>query len=362
MSLQEFGNFLKLEEKASFIKEFFKDFYQGNFELFSSKDKHYRTRAELSFYHDKDEIYYAMFENKKKIIIESLEFADEKITAFIPKLLKQIRNNTNLKEKLFGVEFLATKNELSTTLLYHKNIELIYNDLNNLSLELDANLIARSKGKKLVFKKENLRQELDIQGRKIFYKFNNDCFIQPNTSINEKMITWVCENLKTQERKDLLELYCGYGNFTLALAIFFNNVLATEISKSNINFALLNCKINNISNIHFTRLSSEELSQALKKEREFFRLKDIDLDNFNFSHILVDPPRAGLDKSVIDLIKNYENIIYISCNPISLKENLKELALTHKVEKFALFDQFVNTPHLECGILLKSLHSKQSSI
>ncbi|EGH7304878.1 tRNA (uridine(54)-C5)-methyltransferase TrmA, partial [Campylobacter coli] len=309
------------------------------------------TRAELSFYHDKDEIYYAMFENKKKIIIESLEFADEKITAFMPKLLKQIRNNTNLKEKLFGVEFLATKNELSTTLLYHKNIELIYNDLNNLSLELDANLIARSKGKKLVFKKENLRQELDIQGRKIFYKFNNDCFIQPNTSINEKMITWVCENLKTQERKDLLELYCGYGNFTVALAIFFNNVLATEISKSNINFALLNCKINNISNIHFTRLSSEELSQALKKEREFFRLKDIDLDNFNFSHILVDPPRAGLDKSVIDLIKNYENIIYISCNPISLKENLKELALTHKVEKFALFDQFVNTPHLECGVL-----------
>ncbi|EFN2928460.1 tRNA (uridine(54)-C5)-methyltransferase TrmA, partial [Campylobacter coli] len=94
MSLQEFGNFLKLEEKASFIKEFFKDFYQGNFELFSSKDKHYRTRAELSFYHDKDEIYYAMFENKKKIIIESLEFADEKITAFMPKLLKQIRNNT----------------------------------------------------------------------------------------------------------------------------------------------------------------------------------------------------------------------------------------------------------------------------
>lgn len=65
-----------------------------------------------------------------------------------------------------------------------------------------------------------MRQELDIQGRKIFYEFNNDCFIQPNTSINEKMITWVCENLKTQERKDLLELYCGYGNFTLALAIF----------------------------------------------------------------------------------------------------------------------------------------------
>ncbi len=52
------------------------------------------------------------------------------------------------------------------------------------------------------------------------------------------MITWVCEILNTQKRMDLLELYCGYGNFTLALAPFFFKVLATEISKSNINFAL----------------------------------------------------------------------------------------------------------------------------
>ncbi|MEE6534366.1 hypothetical protein VWM70_09710, partial [Campylobacter coli] len=49
---------------------------------------------------------------------------------------------------------------------------------------------------------------------------------------------------------------------------------------------------------------------------------------------------------------------YISCNPISLKENLKELALTHKVEKFALFDQFVNTPHLECKDFKSTPHSK----
>ncbi len=169
------------------------------------------------------------------------------------------------------------------------------------------------------------------------------------------MITWVCEILNTQKRMDLLELYCGYGNFTLALAPFFFKVLATEISKSNINFALKNCELNNTTNIHFARLSSEELSLAIKKEREFFRLKDIRLDDFNFSHVLVDPPRAGLDKSVIDLIKKYENIIYISCNPITLKENLKELSLTHRAEEFALFDQFVNTPHLECGVFLSKV-------
>ncbi|EAL5515363.1 tRNA (uridine(54)-C5)-methyltransferase TrmA, partial [Campylobacter jejuni] len=49
MSLENFGNFLTLDEKHSFIKKYFKEFYTKDFKLFASKDKHYRTRAELSF-------------------------------------------------------------------------------------------------------------------------------------------------------------------------------------------------------------------------------------------------------------------------------------------------------------------------
>lgn len=68
MSLENFGNFLTLDEKHSFIKKYFKEFYTKDFKLFASKDKHYRTRAELSFYHD-DTLFYAMFDpkNKKKV-------------------------------------------------------------------------------------------------------------------------------------------------------------------------------------------------------------------------------------------------------------------------------------------------------
>ncbi|EAH6665110.1 tRNA (uridine(54)-C5)-methyltransferase TrmA, partial [Campylobacter jejuni] len=61
MSLENFGNFLTLDEKHSFIKKYFKEFYTKDFKLFASKDKHYRTRAELSFYHD-DTLFYAMFD------------------------------------------------------------------------------------------------------------------------------------------------------------------------------------------------------------------------------------------------------------------------------------------------------------
>ncbi len=45
MSLENFGNFLTLDEKHSFIKKYFKEFYTKDFKLFASKDKHYRTRA-----------------------------------------------------------------------------------------------------------------------------------------------------------------------------------------------------------------------------------------------------------------------------------------------------------------------------
>ena len=350
------------EEKIKLAKELFLPFFDGEFECFKSPLKHFRTRAELSFYHENENLHYAMFDKntKKKFCLESLEFADLKINDLMPKLLKSLSKNTNLKEKLFGVEFLATKKELSTTLLYHKNIELISKDLANLSKNLKLNLIARSRGKKLVFGKENLFQSLEILGQSFFYEFNNDCFIQPNTFINEMMISWVLQSIEKDKKADLLELYCGYGNFTLPLARYFNKVLATEISKENIRFALKNCELNSISNIAFARLSSAELCQALAKKREFFRLKELNLDDFNFSHILLDPPRMGLDEEVLKLASKFENIIYISCNPQSLKENLKSLSKSHKIAKFALFDQFVNTPHLECGALLKKIQKNNS--
>jgi len=355
MNIGDFGDFRLFEEKIAFVKSFFKELYEKDFETFSSSRLHFRTRAEFGFFHTEEKIYYAMFDktNKKKIIIENADFADEKICILMPKLLKQINQNINLKQKLFGVEFLASKEQLSTTLLYHKNIDLIKQELRDLSHELNLKLIARSKGKKLVFGGENLKQVLNINKEQFFYEFNNDCFIQPNTLINEKIIEWIVKIINPHQKEDLLELYCGYGNFTLPLSRHFRKVLATELSKKNIEFALKNCELNKSTNINFIRLSSWEITQALKKEREFFRLRNICLEDFNFSHILVDPPRCGLEKEVLTLAKNYHFIIYVSCNPLSLKENLQELCKTHTITNFALFDQFVNTPHLECALVLE---------
>ena len=153
--------------------------------------------------------------------------------------------------------------------------------------------------------------------------------------------------------RDLLELYCGHGNFTIPLATKFNRVLASEISKSSIANARINCELNGVCNAQFVRLSADELMSAFARRREFERLKGIDIFSYDFSHVLIDPPRAGLEPSVIDFIKNFQNLIYISCNPQTLFENLRSLCATHEVQRFAIFDQFAHTAHIECGVLLK---------
>lgn len=153
--------------------------------------------------------------------------------------------------------------------------------------------------------------------------------------------------------RDLLELYCGHGNFTIPLAAKFNRVLASEISKSSIANARINCELNGVCNAQFVRLSADELMSAFARRRGFERLKGIDIFSYDFSHVLIDPPRAGLEPSVIDFIKNFQNLIYISCNPQTLFENLRSLCATHEVRRFAIFDQFAHTSHIECGVLLK---------
>lgn len=153
--------------------------------------------------------------------------------------------------------------------------------------------------------------------------------------------------------RDLLELYCGHGNFTIPLAAKFNRVLASEISKSSIANARINCELNGVCNAQFVRLSADELMSAFARRCEFERLKGIDIFSYDFSHVLIDPPRAGLEPSVIDFIKNFQNLIYISCNPQTLFENLRSLCATHEVRRFAIFDQFAHTSHIECGVLLK---------
>jgi tRNA (uracil-5-)-methyltransferase len=87
--------------------------------------------------------------------------------------------------------------------------------------------------------------------------------------------------------------------------------------------------------------------------REFNRLRHVNLADYHFSTIFVDPPRAGLDPHTTSITQRFDNILYISCNPETLRENLKAITQTHSIKAFAIFDQFPYTHHVECGVVLQ---------
>ena len=190
-----------------------------------------------------------------------------------------------------------------------------------------------------------------MDGKSLIYRQVENSFTQPNAQMNIKMLEWARECTRNSEG-DLLELYCGNGNFSIALAENFRKVLATEISKSSVNSAQYNIVQNGAENLQIIRMSAEEFTQAMNGVREFNRLKGIDLKAYECNTIFVDPPRAGLDQATLDMVQGYESILYISCNPETLAENLNQLCQTHRVERAALFDQFPYTHHIESGVWL----------
>lgn len=340
-------------------------------EVFASPVSHFRMRAEFAIWHEGDDFNYTVFADtpegdagskKSRVNVTTFPVACESINALMPKLKQALKTDPLLNQKLFQVEFLATlAGDILVTLIYHKPLDDDWAQLAKpLEQQLNCHIIGRSRKQKLVLSQDYVVEKLKIEalaGKTMVYKQPEGGFTQPNAQVCQQMLSWACQQADTIENAnstDLLELYCGNGNFTLPLSQYFSKTLATEVSKTSVNAAQWNIEENNISNIKIARLSAEEFTQALSGKREFRRLQqqNIVLADYQFSTVFVDPPRAGIDDATLELISQFENIIYISCNPETLAENLKTLCKTHVVKRAALFDQFPYTDHIEAGVLL----------
>ncbi|MCT7637637.1 tRNA (uridine(54)-C5)-methyltransferase TrmA [Aliarcobacter butzleri] len=352
----------QLNYKIQREKERFSNFTNIDFDIIKSNESNFRNRAEFRIWWEKGEnnkeiLSYAMNDFKKNILkINSCEMVSFHIKELMPKLIDELQNDLELSFKLFAVEFLGSSTkDMLVTLIYHKKLEASWiQKAKEIEKRLNIKIIGRSKKQRLVLTNDYINETLNISNQNFFFAYEENGFTQPNTNVNIQMIEWVLENTKNSP-KDLCELYCGGGNFTIPLSTKFRKVLATEISKTSIKSALRNCSLNKIESISFIRMSAEDFVQALNKVRVFNRLKDINLDDYEFDTIFMDPPRSGLDDTTRNLAKDFENIIYISCNPETLHRDLEELTKTHKIEKFALFDQFAFTNHIESGVILRKL-------
>ncbi|MBT5032249.1 MAG: 23S rRNA (uracil(1939)-C(5))-methyltransferase RlmD [Proteobacteria bacterium] len=163
-------------------------------------------------------------------------------------------------------------------------------------------------------------------------------FIQVNGSINEALITQVCETLAPQPNETVLDLFCGMGNFTLPLARSGAKVSGVEGDRGLIARANLNAKHNGLDNIvfHIGDLFAEDAEYAWTGQ--------------SYHKMLLDPPRSG----ALEMCKRMhefapKRIVYVSCNPATLARDADVLVNTHgyTLKQVGVVDMFPHTAHVE---------------
>lgn len=193
----------------------------------------------------------------------------------------------------------------------------------------------------LVYNDEYLTEKKRIItsiGNKKYY-LSIDSFFQVNEKLTEKLYDKVKTEVEKVKPKRLLDLYSGTGSFGIYVSEFVDDfVIGVDYSKSNIEDANLNKKLNNITNIEFIENKVENVIEDFK---------DIDM-------IIVDPPRLGLDQKTIENIKRLSpsNIVYVSCDPATLARDIN-LLKEYEVVEVTPFNMFPRTYHVETVSILK---------
>ncbi len=348
-----------LTEKVTAVRQLLAPFEPPEAEVFASASSGFRMRAEFRMWHDGDDLNYVMFrpgDPKTPIAIDHFPIACERIQTLMPVLRERLKNSPLLRQKLFQVEFLSTlAGDTLITLIYHRKLLDDWNiEAAALATELDVAIVGRSRKQKVILSRDYVTETLPVAGCEYHYRQYEQAFTQPNARMNIRMLEWALD-CAGDNTDDLLELYCGNGNFTLPLAQRFKHVIATELAKTSIKAAQWNIERNDVNNVEMIRLSAEEVTQAMNGEREFRRLALLPkpLSDYQLNTVFVDPPRAGLDPATEAMVSGFARILYISCNPNTLAGNLEMLSKTHHITRLAMFDQFPYTQHMECGVLLE---------
>ena len=349
-----------LAEKQQKLAALLAPFGAPTLDIFPSPREYFRMRAEFRIWHDKGDFYHIMFDQQtqQRYRVDEFPIASLLINRMMKTLLPLLKQQEVLHHKLFQIDYLSTlSNKIIVSLLYHKTLteewqtaaQSLKKQLQ--TLDFDVQIIGRASKQKICLDQDFVDEVLTVNGKNYIYRQVENSFTQPNAWVNCQMLQWAL-TCTENSRGDLLELYCGNGNFSIALAQNFRFVLATEIAKPSVAAAQFNIAANQIDNLQIIRMSAEEFTQAMNNVREFNRLKGIDLKSYDCQTIFVDPPRAGLDPDTVKLVQRYDRILYISCNPYTLCDNLQTLCHTHRIEKAALFDQFPYTEHMESGVWL----------
>jgi len=163
-------------------------------------------------------------------------------------------------------------------------------------------------------------------------------FLQVNEAVNQKMVSQALNWLALNKQDNVLDLFCGLGNFTLPIATQVASVVGVEGVQKMVDRATENAQLNAINNASFFQadLSAAHLSQQVWAAG-------------TFNKVLLDPARAGaLESMPFILSLKPSHIVYVSCDPVTLaRDSQLLLEKGYKLDKLGLLDMFPQTGHME---------------
>lgn len=178
------------------------------------------------------------------------------------------------------------------------------------------------------------------------FKVSAFSFFQTNVDAVERLYSYAVSLIEDFENKEVFDLYCGTGTITQVLARKAKEVIGIELVEEAVEAAKANAALNGLDNCRFLAGDVFEVLDSLPDKPEV---------------IVVDPPRVGISSNALEKIIGYgvKQIVYISCNPKSLADNLYYMQYYgYEIKSVKPFDNFPGTKHVETVCLLSRVEGK----
>ena len=198
------------------------------------------------------------------------------------------------------------------------------------------------KGKDHINEKIILTNENGEKEREVIFKLSPQSFFQTNTKTAQKMYSRVRGFVKKLAPQKIYDLYGGAGSFSLSCADLCEKSICVESVAPAIYNGIENAKINNVKNVQF----------FCAKVEDFVKQQPIEKKD---ALIILDPPRGGMHPKAAKAVaeSGVENVLYISCNPVTLANDLKILTQHYEILHVEAFDFFPHSEHIETFVQLK---------
>ncbi|EPS48576.1 23S rRNA (uracil(1939)-C(5))-methyltransferase RlmD [Clostridium botulinum] len=173
------------------------------------------------------------------------------------------------------------------------------------------------------------------------FKIAPEAFFQTNSKGAEKLYSIVKDFLGDASSKVVFDLYCGTGTIGQIVAPKAKKVIGVELIEEAVKAANENAKLNGLNNCEFIAGDVAKVIKDVKQKPDI---------------IILDPPRPGVHPVALEYVVKFEpkEIIYVSCNPKTLVDDLKYLIDNgYKLEKVKGMDMFPHTPHVECVVKIE---------